>query len=126
MKTAPLADPAFGYAPTVAHGSATSDETDETNQHLNNDDTAQVSIFSNLQLVDAETGPPARLSPDEVRFLENGYRILQWDDEYFYIYDEGGNLIPGEAFPDEDLAEQRALRLSHRILGFSFSFAEAI
>lgn len=56
-------------------------------------------------------GPPAKVPDGYGRPLANGYTIVEWDDGFFYLYDENGDLVEGECFTSEPLAEERANEL---------------
>lgn len=70
------------------------------------------SVESGEQLYDEEmNGPPARVPDGYGRRLANGYTIVQWEDGFFYLYDEIGDLVEGERFSSEPVAEDRANEL---------------
>ncbi|MGO7452002.1 hypothetical protein ACCS81_08340 [Rhizobium ruizarguesonis] len=96
--------PGFGKGPKK-HVDTPSERSDEEGLNSATED------FDECVFGDEIDGPPAKLPNGRGKKLENGYSVVEWDDGFFYLYDDNGNLVDGERFDNETLAEERANEL---------------
>jgi hypothetical protein len=80
-------------------------------QGQGNDTASPIVDYDEKLYSDEIDSPPAKVPDGHGHPLANGYTIVEWDDGFFYLYDENGNLVEGERFTSESRAEDRANEL---------------